>query len=450
MGSSCARSFAMGPEPTLPIPEYDRIVPWKSLLMLLALALVLRLLAAGWWQARLSSQEAFGFPDSESYWQLAENLARGEPYGTNPERRVFRTPGYPLLLAPLFILADGPPPVIWARVLGAVLGTAAVAGIALLARLLFGRSAAVLAALAAAVYPGAIAMSVFVLSEAPFCPLMVLHLVLCAYAWRSSQRRPQAMFALAGGVAAGLATLMRPSWLLFTPLALAVLVVQRSQRRRALWLGAWMLVGLAATMMPWWVRNWHVTGRFVPTTLQVGESLYDGLGPQARGGSNMRFVDEFRQRLREEDARRGANDGRSFEQRLDDRMRRASWEWTAEHPAEALQLAFVKFGRMWKPWPNEPSLSDWRFRLVVAVGYTPLLILGLYGVWRYARRGWPYVLCLLPAVYFTALHVIFVGSIRYRQPAMLALIVLAAGTVSGWLERARPAIEDTDTEVRGT
>ena len=59
--------------------------------------------------------------------------------------------------------------------------------------------------------------------------------------------------------------------------------------------------------------------------------------------------------------------------------------------------------------------------------YAPLLALGLVGVWRYTPRGWPYVLAWLPAVYFTLLHMVFVGSIRYREPAMLALIVLAAG-----------------------
>jgi hypothetical protein len=57
------------------------------------------------------------------------------------------------------------------------------------------------------------------------------------------------------------------------------------------------------------------------------------------------------------------------------------------------------------------------------------------GLWRYGGRGWPYVLCVLPAVYFTGLHVVFVGSIRYRQPAMLPLIVLAAGFIARWLER---------------
>ena len=85
---------------------------------------------------------------------------------------------------------------------------------------------------------------------------------------------------------------------------------------------------------------------------------------------------------------------------------------------------------MWNIWPNEPGLRSWPLRIIVMAGYVPLLLLGIWGTWKFARHGWPYALCAMPAVYFTLLHVIFVSSIRYRQPAMLAVIVLAAGTVA--------------------
>lgn len=410
----------------------------KSILPALIVAFLVRLAAGVWWQDRLPEDQTFGFPDSESYWVLAERIADGDPYALNPERRVFRTPGYPLLLAPLFVLADGQPPVLWGRFLGAVLGTLAVAAAALLAWILFGRLSGILAAWAAALYPEAVAMSTFVLSEAPFVPLMLMQLLLATLAWRSNEPHVQSLMAGLAGLTAGAATLMRPSWLLFTPLALMIACLDADQRRRALRISIWMLLGLILAMSPWWIRNAMVTGHFVPTTLQVGESLYDGWNPQATGASDMRFVDEFRQQLRQEDAASGMARqelDESFERRLDRRMRDAALRWAVNHPMEALRLAGVKFLRIWNVWPNEPTLANWRFGLLVLVGYVPLLIAGAYGAWRWASAGWPYQLCFLPAFYFTALHMIFVGSIRYRQPAMVALLVLAAGVVGTWWSR---------------
>ena len=73
------------------------------------------------------------------------------------------------------------------------------------------------------------------------------------------------------------------------------------------------------------------------------------------------------------------------------------------------------------------------------LSYVPAMILIAIGVWRSRQLGWPLVLLLLPAVYFTLLHMIFVSSIRYRQPALVPLLVLAAVAVAWLLPFLRPA-----------
>ncbi|MEX2173432.1 MAG: glycosyltransferase family 39 protein [Pirellulaceae bacterium] len=430
-----------------------------SLFAILACALALRLAAGAWWQQRLPAGKTFGFPDSESYWELGRKIARGEPYEFGPERlAIFRTPGYPILLAGLFLLAGDEPPVSWARALSAICGTIAVGGVASLARLLFDERTALLAATLTALYPEAIAASTFVLSEAPFGPLMVFQLVAWTRAWRADSGRQQFGWAAAAGVLGGLATLMRPSWLLFVPFAIAAgmasvrffrSATQSAAYRRHMLIGATLLATLCATLAPWWIRNYAVAGRFVPTSLQVGASLYDGWGPQATGASDMQFVPQFiaeQHQVDRDQADRDQADRQAtlpprgtFEDRLDRRLRNASLAWATNHPVRVLQLAGIKFLRMWNPLPNAAEFGTGTLRAILALTYTPLIALALVGAWRFTRRDWPYLLCLLPAFYFTGLHMIFVSSIRYRQPAMLVLIVLAAGILTRWLARPTAA-----------
>ena len=424
---------------------------WRQLALLLLVAFALRIAAGGVWQARLDGRFALG--DSESYWQLGRAIAEGRPYVYGQQdAQVFRTPGYPLLLAPIFLLAgDGPGAVLLARAEAALFGTLAVLGVWWIALLLFDRQAAWIAALLAAFYPGAIVSSVLVLSEAPFCPLMLLQIALCILAWNAPPPNRRTAWGFAAGLAAGAATLMRPDWLLFTPLAAAVLMMPRSTptaKQRAA-IAFCMILGLAAAMSPWWIRNARVTGRFVPTTLQVGASLYDGLNADADGSSNMDFVDRFiaEERLKS----KGSTDGPSpeFEQRLDRRMRDEALAWAWANPGRTARLAGKKFLRMWNIWPNERRLSGWPIRLVVFFTYTPLLFFAIIGAGRTLGRGWPYILCWLPAVYLTMLHVVFVSSIRYREPAMLVLLALAAGEigirVSGFGARGKDGNTDPRT-----
>jgi 4-amino-4-deoxy-L-arabinose transferase-like glycosyltransferase len=436
--------------------------PTRRLIAVLVLAFAARLVAGYWWQGRLPAERRFYFGDSESYWQLGQSIYRGQPYQYgDADARIFRTPGFPLVLGLLFqLLGDDNPSVYWARAWMAAWGTLAVAGVMVLARAIFGAEVACLAGLLVAVSPESIPLGTFILSEAGFCPFMLLHL----YCWLAARRREKGdggargargasgapatltaaslplhsiAWACAGGIAAGVAVLMRPSWLLFLPFAAVLEFCIAAPRRQVVLRSGAMFLAMCLTLTPWWIRNYQVCGRWVPTTLQVGASLYDGLSPTARGNSDMRFVPEYVAQLRADDARSPVIRGASFEERLDQRLKEDALAWARAHPWEVVRLAGNKFLRIWSPWPADQGMSGVLVRVVIAGTYLPLLGLALLGWFAVGWRKWEALLCVLPAVYFTLLHMIFVGSIRYRQPAMLTLAILAACGLAEWLRRRK-------------
>ncbi|MBO7679077.1 MAG: phospholipid carrier-dependent glycosyltransferase [Thermoguttaceae bacterium] len=445
----------------------------RLLTAVLLTALGLRLAAALWWEKRVEtaaggeqSAEArytdgpFFFGDSDSYWKLGRALAFGRPYRFDPQRhwKVFRMPGYPALLAPLFWLGGENPPVFWGRVLGAFFGTLTVLFTALLARqITSSRAAALLAGVIAAVDPTLIFQSVLILSDEAFTAVMLLQLaVLVRFSRLESGDSAAQKFLTAFllGLASAAAVYLRPGWLDFLPFALVVaafLALSDKIRHKegfsfASLLRRFTLPALTAVvvfvlaMAPWWLRSWRVTGHFVATTLQGGASLYDGLSPEATGASDMRFVDTFREAVTEEILREFPQytdppaDDPAYEIKLDRAMKTASVDWAKAHPREVLRLGWVKFCRLWNLWPNEPSFRSAPIRLGILLTYGPILFLALVGAIVAFRHGSAARLLLFPALYVTCLHVIFVSSLRYRIPAIPPMIILAVIGVL-WLWR---------------
>src|SRR5262245_12149144 len=68
-------------------------------LLVLLIALTARMAFVIWWQrTHITHDQQFEFPDSQSYWELGQHLARGEPYQFgSADLRVARAPGYPLI-----------------------------------------------------------------------------------------------------------------------------------------------------------------------------------------------------------------------------------------------------------------------------------------------------------------------------------------------------------------
>lgn len=393
--------------------------------------------------------------DADGYWQLACKLARGEDYAVHqPPRLVHRMPGLPAILAvTIAVFGEN---FIAARLMLAAVGTLGV-WLTFHAGRAFGTArTGLIAAALAAISPTFVLFSVMVLTEVPFAVALVLNVVVAQALFQSltnSTRRPSRSFwlAVATGVAVALGVMMRPSWLLAAPVqsvlitVLAPLAVQRMLRKNVLFRSALAGVVLTAAMvlalLPWGLRNQNVSGHFTLTTFWMGPSLYDGLRPGATGESDMRFYDEDRlfDRMSE------------FE--VDQEYRRRAWAFACGNPNETARLAVVKAARYWAIWPNAAQFSQWWLRWgagLWTIFLTVPLAMGLLSMTASraadacphsdslsktvlagtsVQRIWALAVLAGPVVYFALIHLLFVSSLRYRLPAEMPLLVIAAW---GW------------------
>lgn len=410
---------------------------------IICFALAIRIASAFVWEQSLEPGQKFKFGDSDGYWHLAKQVANGDSYDYNsPYAKVFRTPGYPVFLAPLFWCFNEPP-VIVARIIGALLGTISVYLVFILARTLFDVRTGLWAALLIAFYPGAIATSVLVLAEMLFVPVMLLQLLMTSYAQRAESKIAFAKFSLIAGVCYGIACLIRPSWILYVPFCFLIGIVFIRERSKQIAFTTIVLAAMAVTMSPWWIRNYQVVGRFVPTSLQTGTSLYDGLNPEATGESDMRFAPMMKNEFLAEWMAKELPE-RDFEFAFNEKMKNESLAWARQNPAKCLHLSFIKFGRMWSPLPNASELGNRFMRWGIAIYFTPLVVLAFCGLVRFRKDTLAVWVCLLPSACFTLIHMVFVGSIRYRQPPMFTFAILGAAMLASWF--LLPPTQSRDVE----
>ena len=387
--------------------------------------------------------------DAEGYWDLGADLAFGREYAVyTPPRRVLRTPGLPITIATsISLFGESRAACRGFLAVLAALGPVMIYG---LGWRCFGRSAGVVAGLLAACSPLAVGLSPVILSDGLFSMLLALQLSiagpLIGLGPIDDPNRPTVVRAGLLGLAAGAAVLVRPAWLPAVPIVAVVLFafspktsVEAASRsvvsRRRLVLPMVFAIAFAVTMAPWVIRNRMVTGHFVPTSLWLGPTLFDSFGPDADGGSNMAFFDaEANQRV-----------GMS-EYEIDQWYRSRSVEAVTADPGRAVQLAFKKQMRFWSLWPRADEVPSSLVRIAV-FGWS-LMVFGL--AVKGMLRG-PDVRVLLltlgPLIYFAMLHLVFVGSMRYRMPAELPVCVLAAYALPGGRHGGASSSESDGSET---
>ncbi len=415
-----------------------------SLILICLLAFLLRGVAAFGVQKFIDHRPArFDLieGDASGYWQLAQKIAHGQPFEIyQPPRQVHRMPGFPAILAvSMSLFGEDPLP---ARLLLAAIGSATCGMTFLLTRALFNDPIANIAGYWAAFSPPLIGFSVVFLSETSFALFVLINLWLVIGWWKATTQTQRITYATLTGFSAALATYQRPSWYPFLAIIALFFVYQSKEKiltrkfaSHTLAPIALMLLAFQISMSPWIIRNKIVTNHFVMTTLWMGPSLYDGLNPTATGDSNMTFFDQdnLMSHMSEYD--------------VDQHYKHAGWQYAWQHPAHATQLAIVKLYRYFKPWPNARQFGGTAPAVVIAVHAVPLLLLATLGVFylasppeyssRAGDRSLVVLITLMPILFFAAIHMIFVSSLRYRLPLEYPLLALSSYALYSTLKARR-------------
>jgi len=369
-----------------------------SLLLLAALLRIIAALAIDQ-HCRQAGRQFLVEGDANGYWTLGQAIASAEDYAIHtPPRRILRTPGFPLLLAASIRVFGNS--VLMASLLLAMVGTVVCLQVYLLTRRLAGPLPAIAALAIAAISPLQIASCVQILSEGWFTCWVLASLLTLEPLLRSQQtdrKRHLLLRALIAGLATGAGILVRPGWILWPACAACLLLLfHRGPRSRRILLAGTLCLGSWLVLLPWAARNYHM--RFLDE-----ESLYT----------------------------------RFSEAEVNDQYKQRAMDFVLQNPGRTTVLAFIKSARFFSPILSAQGLANPALNTCLAIWYLILTLLTAYGLLSGRLSVVATLLLFLPFLQFLLVHMVFVGSVRYRLPVEMPLTAVAAcGMVGMWQRRS--------------
>jgi len=385
--------------------------------------------------------------DTDSYRMLAANVTQCGVYGyevtdratgqTSVRPTAFRPPLYPLLLACVGAGTGTDP--YGVVVLHLVIGVATVALVYLLSQQWRLGGGSLFAAVLVACDPILLNQSTLVMTETLATFLAVVAMMSLS---RLTDKPTAGPAAVAGGVLA-LASLCRPTFLPWLALTVVILVFAPSLRQSRWKPVIALVLGAAAVLSPWVVRNYVVLGRPIIATTHGGYTLLLGNN------------DDFYEFLRTSNWG-NVWDSRELDQQYNhikgqydhDESRADRWAYgralscIRNDPGMFAYACAVRVGRLWGLMPHQIQHSETTItclmRCAVGLWYVGVFVLGAIGMWSLGKGFWryPWVWGVLLCLAFTAMHTVYWSNLRMRAPLM-PFVCMAAAVGATWLVRKR-------------
>lgn len=371
------------------LTTFSKLFKDRPLLTILMLSLIARLVFMWAYPDQY-------FPDAMAYKTIGKEIFSGETITNN-----IYMPLYPILSyltggGKIQILTD-----IFISVISVWL-------IFLLSMHLFqNRLAALLSASVAALYPHFLFYSVSGLTEIFYTSLLLFSFVLFY--------KKQMIWAIIISI---LALLVRPTLDLLNPIIVILFVISvhgMDWKKIGKYLGIYFFA-YVVIMSPWWIHQYQKYDTFVRLNLGEGVVLYAGNNPLNRSGGGINGVDVDESRFKEMNpvVRNSA-------------QKEAAFEYIVNNPGRFIELSGLKFMRFWRLWPYTPDYQQWYVIVASLLSYGIVLFLAVGFTLRNAKV---YFRKLTPIFalfgYLTMVHMVTIGSIRYRFPLEPFLIIFAS------------------------
>jgi 4-amino-4-deoxy-L-arabinose transferase-like glycosyltransferase len=316
------------------------------------------------------------------------------------------------------------------RLAGAVFGAGTIALVALIARRLAGDRAGLIAAGVAALYPTLVAADGALMSETLY-GLLTAASLLAAY-WLYD--RPSLGRGAALGALVALTALTRGEALILLPLLLVPLLWRREVGSGELWRVAGVaLVAFLLVLTPWTARNWIVFNRPVAIATNSGTAVA-GANCAVTYASGDHLGGWYPPCIKEHP---GENEAEHHADALKDGVR-----YARHHVGRLPIVLAARFGRVWsvyKPFsiPEGRSVRVQKLGVIAFFVLVPFAVAGLLALRRRREVTW---ILLAPFIIVAVTALTTYGNLRFREPAEVALVVLAAVGVEELLRRrAAPA-----------
>jgi len=354
-----------------------------------------------------------------SYQLMAEDYAEGQGLGMplvyegagRIYARAFRPPLFPFLWGVSWPWTGGG----WytpIRMAHACLSALTCVLVFFVGQRLLDRPSGLVGALLCSVFPSQIWHGVNLMTE----PLFFFFLTLFMLLLLRLKDKPSAPAGFCAGVSAALAVLSRSVLVGFVPLAALWLAIALSRKR---WIALVFVLGFACAMSPWWIRNWQIFHQFVPTTTDGGHGFLIGNNPSSRTDPRGVYVPENWDFIK---------DVIHDEPAINRRLYQKGVAFIKEHPGEWLRLAADKFCRFWRFYPHTDFVER-RYAIIYGVSYGlvfPFFVAGaILAFLALPQQRSKLVLIYLFVFYMTAIHMIYIAVIRYREPLTPFLLCLA-------------------------